>query len=263
MLGKAAVYISEEDRDYLKYVKGIASTLGLMPDFLYLEGEEYLLSGILGFFGGPSEERQASIRKYIDELFEGYQFYILTDKDEGTLSHLQDNYDLLFVKYKKQLFIKSIPEWLISATDNLRIWIYKEEAKASIKRVCLPVDFSERSIKQVEFTDFLKRYFNFEYELVYAMNTKRFLNKISKRDYERSLSDKREEVMYMYTDIFGGRDINLVLIEGDPYREMVKYINSSHYDLVVIGRRGRGMRERIGSVSLHMARSIKCPLIVL
>jgi len=115
----------------------------------------------------------------------------------------------------------------------------------------------------VEFVEYLKNFFDFNYDLVYAMNMGRLREKLSKKDYDKSLLDKREEVMHLYTDMFAEKKLNLTVLEGDPYKEMVKYINSSGYDLVVIGRRGKGMRERIGSVSLHMARSLKCPVVVL
>ncbi|MFN3947458.1 MAG: universal stress protein [Aquificaceae bacterium] len=257
MLGKLAVHISKEDGDYLEYVKGITSAFGVIPDFLYLEEE-----GIFNLMS-PSEERQRAIKRYIEDFFEGSNFYTLSGKGDKTLRELQESYDLLFVKYKRQLFGKSVPEWILSETDELRLWVYKEGCKGSIKRVCLPVDFSERSIRQVEFAELLKGFFNFDYDLVYAMNINRFINKLSKEDYNKSLLNKKEEVMHMYTDTFGGKDLNLVILEGDPYREMVKHINFSDYNLVIIGRRGKGMRERIGSVSLHMVRSLKCPVVVL
>lgn len=257
MLGRIAAHISGEDADYLWYVRGITSALGVVPDFLYLEEE-----GVFSLMG-PSEEGQRAIRKYIKDFFEEFNFYSLFGKDDGTLENLQESYDLLFLKYKRKLFGRSVPEWILSGTDGLRLWVYKEGCKVDIKRVCLPVDFSERSVGQVEFTEYLRGFFKFDYDLVYAMNMSRFINKLSSKDYTKSLSDKKEEIMQMYTDIFGGKELNLVILEGDPYREMVKYINSSNYDLVVIGRRGKGMRERIGSVSLHMVRSLKCPVVVL
>lgn len=257
MIGKVAIHISEEDHSYLNYVKSITLRLGSTPDFIYLEGE-YLLN-----FIKPSEEKQLAIRKHIEEFFDDYQLYTFFDKDDSTLDHLQESYDLLFVKYKKQFFGKSMPEWLLMETDNIRLWVYKNGGSAHIKRVCLPVDFSERSIRQVEFVEYLKNFFDFNYDLVYAMNMGRLKEKLSKKDYDKSLLDKREEVMHLYTDMFAEKKLNLTVLEGDPYKEMVKYINSSGYDLVVIGRRGKGMRERIGSVSLHMARSLKCPVVVL
>ncbi|MFN7064987.1 MAG: universal stress protein [Aquificaceae bacterium] len=258
MIGRVAVHLSEEDASYLSYVRAITSALRVVPDFVYLEEE-----GLLSILSRPSEERQSAIRKHIEEFFEDFNLYTFSEKDEKTLEELQNSYDLLFVKYKRQFFGKSMPEWVLSGTDRLRLWVYKEGSKSNIERVCLSVDFSERSVGQVEFADYLKGIFGFEYELIYAMNMSRFVNKLSRKDYYKSLLNKREEAKHMYTDTFGRRELSLVFLEGDPYRDMVRYINSAGYHLVVIGRRGRGERKRIGSVSLHMARSLKCPLIVL
>ncbi len=258
MIGRVAIHISEEDSSYLKYVKDLTSRLSVVPDFIYLE-EEYLFS----LFVRPLEERQWSMRRHIEEFFENYNFYTFLGRDDSTLTHLQESYDLLFVKYKKHFFGKSMPEWLLAKTENIRLWVYKDGGSSHIRKVCLPVDFSERTIRQVEFVEYLKKFFDFDYELVHAMNVGRLKDKLSKRDYDKSLSDKREEVKQLYMDMFAEKRINITVLEGDPYKDMVRYINSSDYDLVVVGRRGKGMRERIGSVSLHMARSLKCPVVVL
>ena len=262
MFGRVAVHIWEEDYEYLRYVKSLLSRLNIKPNFLFVE-EENLLGDLVNFFSKPSEEREKAIRKHIEELFEDYEFYTLPSSNNATLEHLQENYDLIFVKYKKQLFRKSVPEWIISGTDGLGLWVYKDGANASVKKVCLPIDFSDRSIRQVEFTLKLKEFIPFDFDLVYSINISRLKDKLDISDYEKPLEDKKEEARHMFTDMFGERDMNLIFLEGDPYREMVKFINSSQYDLVVVGRRGRGMRERIGSVSLHLIRSLKCPVVVL
>ncbi len=262
MLGRVAVHVWEEDYHYLRYVRFILSGLSTKPHFLFVE-EENLLGDLVNFFSKPSEEREHAIRKHIGELFQDYEFYTLTGSPRDTLDHLQKNYDLVFVKYKKHFFRRSMPEWIISKTDSLKLWVYKEGAIPSIKRVCLPVDFSERSVKQVEFVLKLREFLSFEFDLVYSINISRLKNKLDSGDYSKSLEDKVGEARHMFTDMFGGKEMNLVLLEGDPYKEMVRFINSSNYDLVVVGRRGRGMRERIGSVSLHLIRSLKCPALVL
>ncbi|MCS7171432.1 MAG: universal stress protein [Aquificaceae bacterium] len=262
MLGKIAVHVSEEDPSYLSYIRDITSRLDTVPNFIYVE-EENLLGDLLGFFPKSSDVGQTAIAKSIGELFGDFYLHAFSGTREQTISRLQEDYDLLFVKYRRQLFRRSMPEWLVSETDNLRLWVYKEGARSDIKRVCLPVDFSSRSLKQVEFAEALKDFFDFEYELVYSVNTGRLKDKLDERDYLKSLSDKKEEVRHMYMDMFGEKGLNLVVLEGDPYKEMVKYLNSSRYDLVVVGRRGKGMRERIGSVSLHLIRSLRCPVVVL
>ncbi|MEN3028046.1 MAG: universal stress protein [Aquificaceae bacterium] len=261
MLGRVAVHISEEDPEYLSYIREITTRLRVAPYFVYFEEDS--LGDILGFLSRPSEEKQSAINRSIGELFgDAYLLPISGNRDQ-TLLRLQEDYDLLFVKYRRQLFRKSTPEWLLSETEGLRLWVYKEGARADIKKVCLPVDFSDRSLKQLEFVDTLKDFFGFEYHLVYSLNMGRLKGKLSGRDYRKSFSDKEEEVRHMYTDMFGDRSLNLILLEGDPYSDLVSYINSADYDLVVVGRRGRGMKEQIGSVSLRLIRSLKCPLVVL
>lgn len=261
MFGRVAVHLQGEDYNYLKYVHALLSKAGIKPHFIFLE--EGLLGEFINLFSKTSEERENALRKHIEEFFQDYELYMLSGGGADVLESLQENYDFVFVKYVRQLFGRSLSEWLASDTDSLRLWVYREGAPAEIKKVCVPVDFSERSIRQVEFVSALRELFSFDFEILYAINTSRLKNKLESKDYHRSLEDKKEEARHMFTDMFGGKDMNLILLEGDPYRDMLRYINSRGYDLVVVGRRGKGMRQEIGSVSLHLIRSAKCPVVVL
>ncbi len=262
MFGRVAVHISEEDYNYLWYVRSLLSKLRLKPHFILVE-EGDPLGNFMNFFSKPSEEKEKAIRKHISDLFQEYEFHILSNAGDHTLAHLQESYDLLFIKYKRQFFRRSMPEWIVSGTDSLKLWVYKEGSRADIRKVCLPVDFSERSLKQVEFALRLKEFLPFDFDLLYSVNIGRLKNKLDSGHYARSLEDKKQEARHMFTDMFGEKEMNLILLEGDPYKDMVRFINSSPYDLVIVGRRGRGMRESMGSVSLHLIRSLKCPVVVL
>lgn len=262
MIGRVGVYLSEESPAFLSHVSWVLSKIAKRADFLYLE-EDPILKGLMGIFRFKGVEKENLLRRHVGEFFEDFSFYFIRGSIKELFNTLQDNYDLIFIKYKRQLLHKSIPERLLLDTDKLSLWVYKEPCPASLKKVCIPLDFSERSLRQVSMADYLKSLFNIEYHLVYSLNTDRFKGKLSKKDYSRTLSDKEEEVRHMYSDMFGSKDMKLIVLEGSPYKDMAEYINSSDYDMVIIGKRGRGMRERMGSVSLHMVRNVRCPLIVL
>lgn len=262
MLGRVAVHISEEDVDYLGYVKQVLVHFKATPSFIFLP-EEGFLGEITSLFTASSEERRRALRNHISEFFEDFILYTPEGSWDEFLEEVQYEYDTVFVKYRRLLFRKSIPEKLLTGTEGLRLWVYKEGSKAQVKSVCLPVDFSERSIRQLEFAKALREHFDFNFRLLYAMKVERFRDKLSNKEYSKHLEDRKEEVRHMYADLFGDEVVELQVIEGDPYRDMVKFINSSECDLVIVGRRGRGMRESIGSVSLHLLRSLKCPVVVL
>ncbi|RMH80215.1 MAG: universal stress protein [Acidobacteria bacterium] len=262
MIGRVGVYLSEESQPFLFYVSWVLSKIAKRADFLYLE-EDPILKGIMGIFRFKSGEKENFLRRHVEEFFEDFSFHTLRGSIKEFFNTLQDNYDLLFVQHKRQFLHKSIPERLLLDTDKLSLWIYKEPCSASLKKVCIPLDFSERSLRQVSMADYLKSFFNIEYHLVYSLNTDRFKGKLSRKDYSKTLSDKEEEVRHMYSDMFGSKDVKLIVLEGNPYKYMAEYINSSDYDMVIIGKRGKGMRERMGSVSLYMVRNVRCPLIVL
>ena len=262
MFEKIGVHISEEDQDYLNYTLCILRKLNKRADFLYTE-EDFILRALGSLFEGSSESREKSIRDFVERHAKGHNFKRLEGSLEEVLEEVQREYDLVFTQYRKLLFKKGFSDIVLEKTTGLALWVYKKGCEPELRKACLPVDFSERSLRQVQVAEYLKGFWNFEFDLVYALNTSRLKEKLSPKDYESSKKDKEEEAMHLYRDLFGDRQLNLIFLEGSPYRDLIRFVNTAGYDFVIVGRRGRGMKESIGSVSLSLLRASRCPVLVL
>jgi nucleotide-binding universal stress UspA family protein len=54
------------------------------------------------------------------------------------------------------------------------------------------------------------------------------------------------------------------ILEGEPYREIIKFVNDNKIDLVVMGTFGKGRMDRFmfGSTTERVMRKVNCPLLV-
>ncbi|MEN3034644.1 MAG: universal stress protein [Aquificaceae bacterium] len=251
MVSKLLVIFTQEDKNYSRYISFLIRKFERPALFYCLKD---MVSG--DFFSGfDCEELIKSLKS------EGLRIE-LEEGDIKTLSSLMgEGFELFVVKYSKKLFGKTVYEKLVDSLDGGWFWVYKE-APLIIKRVCVPIDLSERSQRQVEIAKELSGIFGFEFDLVHALGIERFKTKMEALEYSQLLKDKTQEARTLFSDMFY-KEEGLKIIEGDPQRGLVKYINSEDYNLVIVGRRSKEIRERFGSVSLQIVRSAKCPTLVL
>jgi nucleotide-binding universal stress UspA family protein len=54
------------------------------------------------------------------------------------------------------------------------------------------------------------------------------------------------------------------VLEGEPYREIIKFVNDNKIDIVVMGTFGKGRMDRFmfGSTTERVIRKVKCPVLV-
>ncbi|MCS7083666.1 MAG: universal stress protein [Aquificaceae bacterium] len=248
MISKLLVIFADEDKSYGDYVSFLIRKFE-RPALFYCLKDRAIFSGL-------------NCEELIDSLkSEGF----IVDLEEGdieTLSDLlRDGFELFIIKYSKKLFGKTIYERLVDSLEGVWFWIYKD-SPLIIEKACVPIDFSERSKRQVEVAKNLSEIFGFELELVHALNIERFKEKMEDVEYQKLLNDKTQEAKTLFSDMFY-EEFKLKLVEGDPYKGLIKFINSGNYHLVIAGRRSREVRERFGSVSLQIVRSANCPTLVL
>lgn len=266
MIKMPLVYISleEEERGFLEYVSTILKKLNLVPLILH---SKTLLSDPIGYITQRQEEHSIyqQINKFVGNYFDRFETYVSFEGIEKVVDKLMCDHgvDMAFFRYKKQLFSKSLPEKVINSLQELKMWIYKDGCPHEITNLCIPVDFSERTLKQWDFLEYLKEHFSLNFRLVYALNVARLKNKLSPEEYQKLLKDKKDEAVHLLKEMFGDRELELDLLEEDPYNGLSKHINSENYNLILISKRGRGMAKFVGSVSQHLMRTVRCPLIVL
>jgi len=54
------------------------------------------------------------------------------------------------------------------------------------------------------------------------------------------------------------------ILEGDPSKETISFVEENPYDVIVMGREGKGliMKTFLGSISHAVAHSVGCPVII-
>ncbi|MFN3813502.1 MAG: universal stress protein [Aquificaceae bacterium] len=253
MIEKPAVYITfdKKEDEFLAYTANIIEKLNIEPIIVYTEG--FLKS------------KRLDVEKLVRKYFKKAQIQAPLKNIDQMARELSINMgvDIVFLWYKRYILRRSLANRIINLLPGLKLWVYKNNCTQDISKVCLPVDFSERSLRQLRFASMLKEVFPIETKLVYALNVGRLKGKMSEDEYRRILKDRKDEAFHLFKESFGDVDLPLSLIEGDPYGGLSDHINTEGYDLTLVSRRGKGLAQAMGSVSQHLIRSLRCPIVVL
>jgi nucleotide-binding universal stress UspA family protein len=82
----------------------------------------------------------------------------------------------------------------------------------------------------------------------------------------KSLTDAQREILDSVVAALDLTDLEVIQVEdvGDPARMLLDYANKVDADVMVIGRRGAGLIERImlGSVANRVAHDAQCPVLL-
>ena len=116
-----------------------------------------------------------------------------------------------------------------------------------VKKVLVPVDFSESSFKQKEFILRLKEGNELRVDFLHVL--------------EEEDKSEEEEVKLLFEELFEGIG-NLRLEYGKPAERIIEILKEEDYDLVVIGRTGRGLNLDYGNVAQEVIREAPCPVVV-
>ncbi len=251
MIKNPLIYLSleEADRELLKYTKNILDRLGSSAKVTFL------------LIHKSEEEIARRVDALVKDYFKDYELKRVREPVENFLKSLECQW--LFLRYRRSFFRRTLHERIIQSLDNLKLWIYKEKALHEPKEIYVPIDLSHRSKGQVEFALYIADRFNGRIRLIYALSISRMKSKVSHSEYENLRSVKEEEARYVYADVLHTEDLPLELIDGDPIKDLPKHINQRNCHLVILSRRSRQEVRPVGRVSLHLIRSVKCPVVVL
>ncbi len=156
--------------------------------------------------------------------------------------------NLLAFYYFKKLFGKSLSEQFVEQLTNCSLLVVKEKQTFKpIKKVLVPVDFSESSFKQKDFVLRLKEGNDLKVDFLHVLE-----------DEDKS---EEEEVKLLFGELFEGIG-NLRLECGKPSEEIIEILKTEGYDLVVIGRTGRGLNLDYGNVAQEVIKEAPCPVVV-
>ncbi len=139
-----------------------------------------------------------------------------------------------------------------------------------IKKILVPTDGSDSSMRAAEFALKLAKYFESEIIAIYVIDHV-ILEEISKIHERHELEEeiKRKAERYLNYIVKSaqreGLKASSILVEGQPHDQIIRHAELLGVDLIVMGSKGRrGMnRILIGSVAERVIEYAPCPVLVM
>jgi len=139
-----------------------------------------------------------------------------------------------------------------------------------IKKILVPTDGSDPSMRAADFALRLAKYFESEIIAIYVID-RIILEEVSKiherHELEREIRRKAERCLnYIVKSAEReGLKARSILVEGQPHDQIVRYAESVGADMIVMGSKGRRGVNRIliGSVAERVIEYAPCPVLVI
>lgn len=146
----------------------------------------------------------------------------------------------------------------------------KTPARIILKRILVPVDFSENSKKSLRYAIPLAAQFKASITVIYVVEPAVFpsdfgFGQMSFPDVEKEMYEKAEQEL---NDLIKDLKSNVVLKaevkSGIPFVEVTSYADQENIDLIVLATHGRTGVEHIlfGSTAEKIIRKAPCPVLV-
>jgi len=139
----------------------------------------------------------------------------------------------------------------------------------NVKKILIPTDGSDCSLRAVELGIRFAKVFGAEILAIYVIDTVILdvIAKVAEEEVvERELKEKGERYLKHITKLAGkeGLKAEAILAKGEPHDQIVHYAKSLGADLIVMGTYGRRGAERIliGSVAERVIEYASCPVLV-
>ncbi len=141
----------------------------------------------------------------------------------------------------------------------------------ALRRVLVPVDFSEPSDKALQYGKALAGAFFASLHVLHVVQEP-FVHGWTMEGYVAALPDFREDLEQQARERLaqslteaerGLYHAELVTRVGAPYAEIVRYAQENEVDLIVLGTHGRGAIAHLllGSVAERVVRTAPCPVL--
>ena len=140
-----------------------------------------------------------------------------------------------------------------------------------LKKILYPTDFSESSLEALKYAVSFARYNKAKLILMHVVNEKIFseglnLPRLSAPEaLGQEMADEaaRQLKMLIPTSERAGLDVEMVILHGMPFLEIIRYAKANDVDLIVIGTHGRSGMEHIifGSTAEKVVRKAPCPVL--
>lgn len=138
-----------------------------------------------------------------------------------------------------------------------------------LSKILVPTDGSEPSMRAAEFAIKLAKKFNAEIITVYVID-RLIMEEVSKVHEKQELEDEikrkaERSLNYVVKSAeIEGLKASPILLEGQPYDQIIRQAETSGVDIIVMGTTGRRGMERIliGSVAERVIEYAPCPVLV-
>ncbi|MHC1739391.1 MAG: universal stress protein [Ignavibacteriaceae bacterium] len=140
----------------------------------------------------------------------------------------------------------------------------------SIKKILVPIDFSEASLISLRYSLNFAKLFNAKLFLIYVLEPVVYppdfsLGQISlpSVDLEMDKRAKEELEKIAKAEIPGDIEFNLIIKTGKPFIEIIETAKSEDIDLIIISTHGHTGVEHIlfGSTAEKVVRKAPCPVL--
>lgn len=221
-----------------------------------LKGKVVVVHALENLVSTKTDEEEEKILRNVEQIVNElnpaveWKVEIIYGKEIENFIHFVEKkgINLLAFYYFKKLFGKSLSEQFVEHLTNCGLLVVKEKLTFKpIKKVLVPVDFSESSFKQKEFVLRLKEGNDLKVDFLHVLE-----------DEDKS---EEEEVKLLFGELFEGIG-NLRLECGKPAEKIIEILKKEGYELIVIGRTGRGLNLDYGNVAQEVIKEAPCPVVV-
>jgi nucleotide-binding universal stress UspA family protein len=170
----------------------------------------------------------------------------------------------------KRLLIGSVTEKLLRTLSCPMLILHAREQAAAgptglgsnIKKVLVGCDFSPDSTLAIDYGVNLAQSFQAELHLSHVIKPSLYTATLQEsKDLRGRLSQQLERLAPEGRR--GGRTVHTVVLEGEPYLELMNYARQQDIDMIVLGIRGHTLWEKllVGSTTDRLVRHTRVPVL--
>ena len=140
-----------------------------------------------------------------------------------------------------------------------------------LKKILYPTDFSEASLEALKYAVSFARNCQAKLILMHVVNEKSVseglsLARISAPEAlgeEMAAEASRQLKMLIPAEYRQGLDWEMVILNGTPFLEIIRYAKDNAVDMIVIGAQGQSAMEQLifGSTAEKVVRKAPCPVL--
>lgn len=148
----------------------------------------------------------------------------------------------------------------------------EEEGVMQVKKILVPIDFSENANRVIEYGAFAAKTFGAEMEAIFVAQTFQDYSEFFEPhmpiiQFEEDLvaSAKERMTTFLKENLDASVTCKGVVLSGDISETIIEYVKQHHVDLVVMGTHGYKGLEKVlfGSIAEKVVKMSPCPVLTI